>query len=848
MSRTGIAWAALVASLALVALAVLAWRGTGASDVGAIAPAPAAGADAAEAASLRAAAADEREEARARVAEAAGADAPAAEPSADEATLRHVRVVVLDAASRRPIGGAEVLVLDEDTRGQEPYLRAEALGEPETELFARCGAPQRADDDGVALVPRPARFQTTLVAARAGDSFASGQFDHESDGVVLELRPSRRVRVQVVDADGAPVAGAVVALRTRSRDDIGGGDHARATTAEPSGIAELIVPHDLAEWTANDGDDMLVSLAIPLAPPVEAPIDPRELPHDPVRLVLPPTGSVEVLVRTPGGAPVARTVDVRLVSMLDDDWWRFLGRDLASIAVTESGRALFAHVGVGTELRAEATLLGGGEMYSAPTNVAATLAAGPAAKDERVTIEVVLDADAIPCLVGRAVREDGSAVVEAMFGVQISSNGRRLGHQLFTDPDGRFRWELPAGSTYDEITLATDPFLRATIELPGTLPGGDFDLGDVVLRAPPLIAAGVVVDGSGAPFTGASVRAYEGGDANRERWVSAWTDDRGSFELRGDFEAQEGVLELLWTDVRVAEPVSFVRGASDLRIIVVDRSGSVEARVLLDDDLPAWRVDLVLHGEGDRMIGYHSGVARWEHLAPGTYALTVSADTAEPLVRIDDIVVRDRPADDPRLDPIDLRGVLRRVEITVVDERGEPIPDASGRVRGPAEGAWSPWPQGRASFVTGRAPFDLEVGAPGYRWTLAHDVEDGDAIALRRGIPVRLVLEGAPLPQAPWRLDATLSWTGSGFGGRFGPEEPVDARGEALLHVTEPGRHEVAVLLANDLVTDGDHWRSNWPGDYALGYVDVLDVEDEQVFRIAVPQRLIDAGKAHVER
>jgi hypothetical protein len=234
---------------------------------------------------------------------------------------------------------------------------------------------------------------------------------------------------------------------------------------------------------------------------------------------------------------------------------------------------------------------------------------------------------------------------------------------------------------------------------------------------------------------------------------------------------------------------------------VLTRFGSLAGRILIEpEQLEAdLRVEVrsaagVVAGEGGktstptftgprRSEAHHFSFAE---LPVGSYTLAIlTPDGGEVLRVLHDVpVLAGETAQDPRLDPIDLRGTLPRITLSVRDAGGSPIDKAWVSCRRGA--AW----QGRQPIRSGRValrfdgePLEVKVEAFGYREQVLWPSADQEVI-LEPGLPVRIVIAG---------LEELASHA---FEVRFGGDhtQTLDARGEARATLA-PGDHPLELFL-----------------------------------------------------
>ncbi|MEW6072857.1 MAG: carboxypeptidase-like regulatory domain-containing protein [Planctomycetota bacterium] len=166
-------------------------------------------------------------------------------------------------------------------------------------------------------------------------------------------------------------------------------------------------------------------LAIPLAVPVAAPLDPVGLPPEPVVLRIPPTGRLEVLVLDPQGGPPPGGATVCALAIPTPEElraravWSPLSAGRVFLSPGGAALAVFPHVELGGRLEIIA-----GEP-SADEGETVTID-GPVAPGETVRVEIRLAAT-VPVLVTRLLDPAGQPVVSTAFETSFeTATGERV--------------------------------------------------------------------------------------------------------------------------------------------------------------------------------------------------------------------------------------------------------------------------------------------------------------------------------------------------------------------------------------------------------------------------------------
>lgn len=636
-------------------------------------------------------------------------------------------------------------------------------GELELEL-ERDGKRVIADEFGCAEIPFPER-QTAIVARSPGWwGLAWWQLGGSAE-LEVTLERDRSIAVVVVDAANEPVAGIPVGLRATFWGNQN--DRMRART-DADGKATLA--HVDPVFRQGGAQEWSVALAVPLAAAVSVAVDDTNLPTEPVRLVLSATGALDVRILDPHGEPAEGAFDVSLVPAppAPNEGNGNVRRWLEGATVTDvsDGVAEFPWVGVGLEVVATARRVGTWTAHTAR-------GFGPRRAGERAELVLRLER-AASTLTGRVVDREGAPLARAAFELFWSFGEQGevgpFAHAT-TDANGAFRVSVESpesDQTTSNLTIRmNDPDFGVAAEgsrsvgLP--LAQGAFELGDVFVDALPLVVAGVVVDELGRPVKTAGVRAFarpsdaEDAEYYGDWWGAGRTNGEGRFELRGRANGDD--IEVTATAGELASsPVRARRGQRDVTV-ALEPTGTIAGRVVADATTRsgAMIVQLMRETLGEGEFVGHAEVAAdggfvARRLRPGTYtAVLHDASLWSELTRVTGIVVRaGEVTRDPRLDPLDLRGTRFVVKLTVVDERGDPVPQGWFRrevsdANGEAQLEWGPISNGKLTAAHDGSGATLHLQAEGYCSLKLDKVMTDQTVTMHRAPRVRLVVR--PVPQ-----------------------------------------------------------------------------------------------------
>ncbi|MCR9246695.1 MAG: carboxypeptidase-like regulatory domain-containing protein [bacterium] len=740
-----------------------------------------------------------------------------AEAAADDP--RHLTIRVID-ESEQPVPGAEVGWYV--ARDGEDYRRDPT----ERESLAFAGETERSDERGHVRIPVTDVMSWT-VYGRDDGRFGVRFVPLKAVGQVhdLRLRPDVTIRARVTDPSGRPAPGVRVVLLDEAGVEKNSGLAFRET-AEPDGIATF---HHAQQVVRPDwGSDCAVMIGSPIGRPVFAPVNLEAVAAEPYELQLPGTGSIHIeLVDRDGQAvrDLTERVYARLFELQPDSEVRFRSG-------FDGARLDLAHVGLGLRFRLE---------LSSPDVRGVLEFDGPKQWGERV--EHRLPVSRNPTLSGRLVDVQGVPQKGYWHATHVQTS-RGYHNQYFeTGSDGRFHTAIPelhGGLEKSERGVIfkrtiTDRTQQAFLEFARLgLHDGRNELGDVVLRAAPVLVAGRIVDDTGDPVAGARVRVLQGDPAG-EVWTLGGLPDSddlsgedGGFVIRAH-HIGNGLLLRADQSGNTGSMMPVIAGSEGVEY-VLPRVGSASMRVtfeagLTPADLLFCHVDTARR-TSESVVSYFvmkDDVAHWRALKSGRYDFLIRMiGSPSPLVAIRDVEIAN--GKNVELPAQRLGAELHSLIVRVVDDEGRPVERASLVVDPAALGdrprAALPTELGERRIRVVRLPVDLQVLAPGFRVRTVRGVGQDVTVRMQRGLLVDLRVKlPVGFPAADQQLQPILR--------RYDRADPnpepwgnghrLYLRGEARLWY--PEHH--SWLWSPNLRLDRDGraaFRVPAPGEYELGW------------------------------
>jgi RNA polymerase sigma factor (sigma-70 family) len=641
------------------------------------------------------------------------------------------------------------------------------------ELLVEAGRKVVSDEAGEVFLT--GHGEGAFAVARSGGLYGELWIPAEpEESLILELILDRTITIQVVNEAGTLLPGIPVGVWLK------GPRHSqqlqwRGSTGLDGTVSCTHADHRLP-GILDEGLVPYAALDATLFERVEAALDPLALGYEPARLVLPETGSVTVLLNDEQGLPAADCWVYAYPITSDVGSGNRLEKGHRHSVHSREGRAHFSHVGLGMDL--EFTAQPGSDYREVVHKCA-----GPTVAGEELVLRLGFD-EKWPVLVGRALSAPdevlGTTMLSGRIRVQTPA-GEDLEQTVWvqTDAEGGFRIPIkaepgPRTSMWLHLRSGVGESEVLSADLEHTLDPGDIQVGDVLLGEPSVVLAGRITNQLGEPLYWADViiaRKRYYGDA-RERWTYDWiqgltaqSDHEGNFTCTGELSAGEYLYKARASDHLDTDLLPFQPGERDLQIELV-QVGSLLGSVLTPDGISPTRVALDVHlaGETRATINWSNWVRRprpdgsfaVEELAPGLVDVHLRLDPdSPPLLRIDEVRIDPGgKSSDPRLQGIDLRSILRRIELEVVDSGGRPVSAAQVSVR-PSGDADAPpvhtvFEDGDVLVITASAAVELEVRAPGFLTARLSGVRDDQRIVLQEGIPLRVKLPpGVELPEPP---------------------------------------------------------------------------------------------------
>lgn len=780
-------------------------------------------------------------------------------------------VRVLHAEDGEPAGGADVfMLLREDVNQRQLEMELTGQGRNFQSILMEYGRRYRTNSQGEVMVPPLTEFPMLMAKLDKATAF-EWRVDQGAKEVELLLEPAPMVVVTVRTADGALAPEAPVALQMQWNE------RAFNVFTRRTGEDGTLLLDDLQPFleSIEEGQGQQVAVALGVVQDPNLPDEQKQaitltdevLAEGAVELILPPTGRIEVRVVDAEGEPVLETGIVAL-STTDQESRGFGPMQQGESVALENGVAVFPHVGLGLELEARFAALGSqsSDLFEG---------AGPTQPGE--VLEWTIQRDPRAFVRARLLDEEGTPHAEESFQARLETkrgngSGSR-GFQVETDADGWFEMEVERENQADASWTRTLKLSRlregvtVAVEMPIPFepPVGVTELGEFRMIPPPILLRGRVLDGKGDPIARASLMfEYErfGSNGHSYGWRTLYdtrvaTDGEGQFVMQGTLDQEQAPFRLqvnaagFQTQHMDIQPVGqevelrLAAGSYVTGEILLDEgfdSGDLRVVLLDDDGSRTWSSVRMTPSEEGPLCKFEQQVDVGK-----PYSLEVGTASGELLFSLPEVrALEGETVEPPGLQPLDLRGRLRKIQLEAFDTAGNKLNKAGFRVQDTNGGSTSfDSSGGEISLVVAEAIPRVIVHEASHLPVVLESVRNDQRVVMEGAIQVRV--------QVPYEFRSVEGLTVSvqvypnnfdhNLGVPFPGRESLDEAGEAVLHTYERGTHRVSLVLSYH---EGNSHRSRSlraePIEVtASGATHVLSVDRDR-FADAV-ERLKDSGR-----
>jgi carboxypeptidase family protein len=739
-------------------------------------------------------------------------------------------VKVLDKESGKPVASASLLVCLREEIEEDALEMALVSGTETLEnIMHKYGHRYQTGADGTVMV-QPLSDYPMLYARLGSRSGFAYQIEPGSHEIEVLLEHDLRMKIHVVDERGASVAKAPISLRMMSSD------YEFTLFTRDADEQGVLVFRNMRPYMMSTigGEDAHLELT------VGALIDAKELNEQQkvvldddafeageAELVLPPTGRVLVRTTLPNGDLFdgEGTVNLRSSESSSNGFGPRAGMSRPLV----DGVAEFPHIVLGLDLIAEVFV------RNAPGPDAGN---GPGPTAAKQTTEIEIERTLRPVVRARLLDSSGEVLRETSFQIHMltrdggSRNNRESASR--TDTEGWFAIELearPADASLDyqrHVRLVhQDKDLtesEAKLDLSHLLRLGINDFGDLQLSPSAILLQGRVVDQFGEPIAQASVMLQQA-RLGRDNEVRGWrsinglqtrSSADGRFVLQGELpDAQQFRLQVQAPKFETYEQT--MQPAGQEVEVRLNPGSFISGSVLVDEGIDPSRMQLsFVEGEHNtvwvplRPVAGAEGEASFEYQAhPDTpYAFVLQSEAGEILHEQPGVSTqRGETSAPPGLQPLDLRGRLRVIELKAIDTLGQPI-DATFVLRA-TEDSWNSMEakDGVLELSIAKELFEITVQHSKHASVTLQQVSQSQVIRLEPALEITVSIPQRYLGEESVQLSVQMYPEDRGRGRIYAAanRQEFNEQGHATLYAPQAGAYRVSLTL---FYADGNQHRS----------------------------------------
>ncbi len=677
------------------------------------------------------------------------------------------------------------------------------------ELYRNIGTEYRSDSQGLVRLPQAQSTSATasVIQGRLEGNMRIPQ-DAGSEPLVLELYPVTELTVEVVDQHGNAAAGVPVAWK---RQLASLADFAVKTGINGHARMRLM----FARGSTRIGPKGYVVIALPMACHVAVDLD-RDM-KQPVRLVLPATGALDVTLQDVSG----QRLDLGHVIIHDHlsgaaKPARWMQASILASMRFEEGR--FSFPAVGLERRFDIVVHAQGR--SAPFMISVL---GP--KTEGETVRATLQEQAKQRIVSFRLLDSHRipmADTPLRFSLHTLKRGRSqsYGTSVRTDMLGKLQIILSDPHEKKSVRRLSlnrrtrgwvpidDPSATVVVDLSRPFPMGLTDLPEVVMTSAPLVVAGMVTTSTEEPLSDVVIRASEPESTSSgpglvldQDVLRSESADDGGFAIRGLWQNREVSIAAKKKGWFLASPARVEVGTTGLRLTMA-RTGSMRGNI--SGDLPATQLRFVMVprvpiGSARRFKArLQKNSFRFSDLPPGAYEFRVRLQrVSEAVFTLPVEILGGTESEPPLLQDLDLSDQLRLVSITVLDPQRQALAGVKVWRRGSPGLAIETNDSGVARILCPCEGTDLAVNLADYQRVHLVGVVSDKTIVMKLPIDVQVRVDGT------WPEDGTMTLSFEEkaqvkglWRDRSRPERPVVRDGTSTLRFPAPGAYLVHLAFA----------------------------------------------------
>lgn len=721
-------------------------------------------------------------------------------------------ITSLDATGKIAIAGAKGYLLNPSLIPEEEKVVGRRVSEEDRiALTLKLGRTFVTGADGRWQGAKPPG-QSWIYLQHQGKSGFQTHSDRSSNPCDVRLYPITTIQVLTVDHTGAPLPNTRIRIldRTRSRfaspaDQSISDEEGRCVLAN---IGKLVPKLD-------QGDGYFLVPMITMSEKVMYETQWPRLSKEAIQsgqivLRLPPMCSITLRAVDAMGRPLKEEGYININPIQELDFgWRWHPHDGVRLV---DGKATISRIGTGTAF--EANLVINKERARKSVKLHSPSQAGD---------HLAVDLKYYPTskIVAQLIGPDGSPmaneVIEVRYGDDSNTSYVTKG---MTDSNGNLLMKQRAFSGYEltrlkrlvfETRTGKPSIYRHSLPLKEGFHEGDLRLGKIQLEAANILLAGHVRDEHGHLLEGAwihldPIREPGSGFIRHNKSFWAITEADGSFLIEGS--APEGVSYK--ASVRKQHYDSIEQevelGTNDFEF-QLPAAGRLTGTIMLDPGITANDLIIMLDGkelEPNRGLRPSGSTHELRIDAPGSkginHELLVTTQLRETVVYLKGLsMAGGQEAKLATLNPLDLRGKLKRIQFKVTDDQGQPVEARLSALGNQVRVGFRPQ-DNVASWVALKPISTVWVNSTGFNQVKLENVWEDQVVLMKPSLEVTVRISKGLL-NAP---NITPSLTVRPLPGQALPTfSPFNSEGEAILYIAEPGNYQIGLRLTRSLEGSG---------------------------------------------
>ena len=483
-------------------------------------------------------------------------------------------------------------------------------------------------------------------------------------------------------------------------------------------------------------------------------------------------------------------------------------------------------VGVGEKLLAEFFIPGG-------ENGAESTVEGPVRAGEWVDRALLVEQ--APFYTGVLIDPDGNPILNTQLvinrSVTTSHSVFSMPSKLSTNEMGEFRFEPRLlGSGVDPVEIQfvfecpVEGFGQYNAEVEIQVPSvkGENALGRIQMKQANVLLSGMVLSAGdkAAPNATVSLIAEKRGSSNGSLYmakvgrISATTDDSGRFVISGEIE-QTGSYTVM-VEANGHKYLQQEVSLGDKNVVFrLEISGRMQGTVLIDPGVKFWNLHFdvrgIPHGGGKAVVDANSPSGEISFHVEGTqfdqFDLGIRGSMGlNPIVKTEGIELQPgevvRP---PEWNPLDLRGKLNLVKLTVKNEDGEML-DADVSIRSERGSSATNISNGEKVLIGQTVFEEMTISADGYISQVFSNVSTDQNVVLKRNGVAYVQYPKELMNYKGLEISLTANELGRQPGGQY---LRLNKEGLATLFLTEPGTYEIEVSVHKPISEQGFSFSSS---------------------------------------